>query len=108
MKPNIPKMSQTKLKKWIKVCKELLAYYCGDGEMEDCPLCKVALGYCYDCNDNKFCPWYWFAGMSCVDYSEREYNENVIDLRDEKHPRWVRNRKRQLKKWIAELERRLK
>jgi hypothetical protein len=102
MKPNIPEMSQAKLKKWIKACKTLLAYYEGKIDLEGCPLCRVAT----ECGS---CSWVWFTGLQCGEYGTRYYpGEQVGDMRENRTHSWVRNRKRQLKQWIAELERRLK
>jgi len=92
-------MTKKLKKEWIKACKELLAHYKGEKEVEDCPLCYVAP----QCGD---CLWIIFDKAGCEHYAQKFYSKRntAAGLRVDCRLRWRKHSIKRLNRWIKRLE----
>ena len=97
----IPKMSKTKIRQWIRACKELLKHYKKHNKiMEECPLCSLGKTQenLFECFGD--CPWHWFLGKHCMNIMDRHWSNKTCAHK----PSFFKLRLRQLPKWIEKLE----
>ena len=68
----------------------------------ECPLCNFdesIKGGDYGCN---CCPWHVIEDMGCAEFvGEKEFVEDIEDLRNARNPEWVKLRLRMIKDWLA-------
>lgn len=95
-------MRKEKAREWLEAVRKLSAYYReehNDCKWYGCPFCKI--DRLHGCKD---CLWKLYSRMHCIRYAELYFNvDDVVELRYDRDPRWVRLSLARLNRWEKRL-----